>query len=157
MHPKNSCDELMHPELKIWNEVKSHFKINMQKDNCTTVCTKSNARQSTLQIQEIILNHFFAVAYYQPTFYTEIFFNCCPHQWSVLLDSFAGNAFFSGVGGLRFESRAGQIAATFLRRKLCCPCAMTRRWAPPTRYTLLRNAASVMKELILIWDLILHK
>ena len=71
----------MHPKLKIWNEVKNHFKINMQKDNCSIVFTKNNARQSTQQIQEIILNDFFAVAYYQPTFYTEIFFNCSPHQW----------------------------------------------------------------------------
>ena len=53
----------------------------MQKDSCTTVCTKNNARQSTQQNQEIILNHFFFVAYYQSTFYTEIFFNCSPHQW----------------------------------------------------------------------------
>ena len=85
MHSKNSCDELMHPELKIWNEVKSHLKINMQKDNCTTVCTKNNARQSTQQIQKIIFNHFFAVEYYQPTFYTEILFNCSPRQWIDLI------------------------------------------------------------------------
>ena len=52
----------------------------MQKDNCSTVCTKNNARQSTQQIQEIIFNHFFAVAYFQSTFYTEIFFNCSAHQ-----------------------------------------------------------------------------
>ena len=39
-------------------------------------------------------------------------------------------------------------AATFLRKELCCPGAMTRRWAPPTRYTLRRNAASIMKDLI---------
>ena len=81
VHTKNSCDELMHPELKIWKEIKSHFKMNMLKDNCSTVCTENNARQSTQQIQEIIFNHFFAVAYYQPTFYAEIFFNCSPHQW----------------------------------------------------------------------------
>ena len=64
--------------------------------------------------------------------------------------SFAGNAFISGVGGSRFESWAGQIAATFFRRKLCCPDAMTLRWAPPTRYILRRNTASIMKDLILI-------
>ena len=75
VHPENSCDELMHPELQIY------IKINMQKDNCTTVCTKNNARQKTQQIPEIIFNDFLAVAYYQPTFYTEIFFNCSPHQW----------------------------------------------------------------------------
>ena len=39
----------------------------MQKDNWTTVC----ARQSTPQIQEIIFNDYFAVAFYQPTFQTE--------------------------------------------------------------------------------------
>ena len=38
---------------------KSHIKIKMQKDNCTTVCTKNNTRQSTLQIQEIIFDPFF--------------------------------------------------------------------------------------------------
>jgi len=26
---------------------------------------------------------------------------------------------------------------------------MTRRWAPPTRYTLRRNTASIMKDLVL--------
>ena len=41
--------------------------------------------------------------------------------------SFTGNAFISGVGGSRFESRAGQIAATFLRRKLCCPAEVESR------------------------------
>ena len=62
----------------------------------------------------------------------------------------SGNAFVSGAGGLWFKSRAGQIAtaATFLRMELCCPGAMTRRWAPPTRYTLRRIAASIMKDLI---------
>ena len=39
-------------------------------------------------------------------------------------------------------------AATFLQKKLCCPGAMTRRWAPPTRYTLWRYAASIIKNLI---------
>ena len=39
-------------------------------------------------------------------------------------------------------------AATFLRKELCCPGAMTRRWAPPTRYTLRRYAASIIKDLI---------
>ena len=37
-------------------------------------------------------------------------------------------------------------AATFLRKKLRCPGAITRRWAPPTRYTLRRITASVMKK-----------
>ena len=35
-----------------------------------------------------------------------------------------------------------------LRKELCCPGAMTRRWAPPTRYMLRRNTASIMKDLI---------
>ena len=39
-------------------------------------------------------------------------------------------------------------AATFLRKKLCCPGAMTRRWAPQTRYTLRRITASIIKDLI---------
>jgi len=30
---------------------------------------------------------------------------------------------------------------------LCCLGAMTRRWAPPTRYALRRNTASIMKDL----------
>jgi len=28
---------------------------------------------------------------------------------------------------------------------------MTRRWAPPTRYTLRRKTASIMKGLVLVW------
>ena len=43
----------------------------MLKDNCTTVYANNNARQSTQQIQEIIFDNFFAVAYYQPTLETE--------------------------------------------------------------------------------------
>ena len=39
-------------------------------------------------------------------------------------------------------------AATLLRKKLCCPGAMTRRWASQTRYTLRRNSASIIKDLI---------
>jgi len=35
-----------------------------------------------------------------------------------------------------------------LRKSLRCRGAMTRRWAPQTRYTLLRNTASIMKGLI---------
>ena len=113
VHPKNSCDELMHPALKIWNEVKSRFKINMQKDNCTTVCTKNNARQQTQQIQEIIFNHFFAVDYYQPTFYTEIFFNCSPHQWIDVIEflllvtrsSLEWEVRDSNLGPIKFSSK----------------------------------------------------
>ena len=71
VHPKNTCDDLMHLVHTIWNEAKNHIRINMQKDKCTTVCTKNSTRQSTQQIQEIIFSHFFAVAYYQITFQTE--------------------------------------------------------------------------------------
>ena len=35
----------------------------MEKDNCTTVCTKDTRRQSTQQIQKIIFDEFFGVAY----------------------------------------------------------------------------------------------
>ena len=65
-------------------------------------------------------------------FYCDQF--CLPTSWS------SANAFVSGAGGLRFKSWAGQIrrsaanAATFLRKGLCCPGAMTRRWALQTRY-----------------------
>ena len=71
----------------------------------------------------------------------------------------SGNALVSGVGGLKFKSRAGQIghscqqlatAAIFFRKKLCCLGALTRNWAswpPQTRLTLQRNIASMMKDL----------
>ena len=49
---------------------------------------------------------------------------------------------------LLFDDNFIQFAATFLRKELCCPGAMTRRWAPPTRYTLRRNPASIIKDLI---------
>ena len=39
-------------------------------------------------------------------------------------------------------------AATFLRKELCCPGAMTRRWAAQTPHTLWRNTASIMKDFI---------
>ena len=38
-------------------------------------------------------------------------------------------------------------AATILQKKLCCPGAMMRRWAPQTRYTLRRNTANITKNL----------
>ena len=69
----------------------------------------------------------------------------------------SGNAFASGAGGQRFKSWAGQIgqscqglttAANFIQMKLCCAGAMTRKWTPPTRYTLRHNASSVMKDLV---------
>ena len=113
----------------------------MQKDNCTTVCTKNNARQSTQQIQEIIFNHFFLVAYYQPTLYTEIFFNCSPHQWIDVIeflllvtrsslewkvrDSNLGPVklllhFFEKVTFLRknFFEKSFEKSSVFLRKKL---------------------------------------
>ena len=75
-----------------------------------------------------------------------------PGSWS------SGNVFFSGAGGLRIKSRAGQIGHIvangspplqhFFRKKLCCPGAMTRRWAPQTRYTLRRNTTSIIKDSI---------
>ena len=48
------------------------------------------------------------------------------------------------------------IVATLLRKELCCLGAMTRRWAPPTRYTLWRNAASKIKDLIICFNPILQ-
>ena len=45
-------------------------------------------------------------------------------------------------------SSTNATAATFLRKELCCPGAMTRRWAPQTRYTLQRYTESIMKDLI---------
>ena len=80
--------------------------------------------------------------------------NLQPASWS------SGNVFVSGAGGLRFISRAGQIEhgvangsppttiATFLRKELYCPGTMTRRWVLPTRCTLRRSSASIMKDLI---------
>ena len=40
------------------------------------------------------------------------------------------------------------IAATFLRKELCYPGPMTRRWAPQIRYALRRKTASIIKDLI---------
>ena len=66
-------------------------------------------------------------------------------------------AFVHEAGGLRFESRAGQIVNNGAN---CLPqlCqfkgamlligATMRRWARPTRRFLRRNAASIMKGLI---------
>ena len=54
--------------------------------------------------------------------------------------------FVSGVGGLRFKSRADQIGHSVANRspllqhffeELCCSGAMTRKWARQTRYPLL--------------------
>ena len=41
-------------------------------------------------------------------------------------------------------------ASTFLRKELYCSGGITRRWAPPTRYTLWRNTASILKDFIRI-------
>ena len=38
--------------------------------------------------------------------------------------------------------------ATFFQKKLCCPNAMTWIWAPQTLYTLRRNTANIVKNLI---------
>ena len=74
-----------------------------------------------------------------------------PASWS------SGNAFVSGVGGLRFKSRTGQIEHSVTNdlpplrhssKRAVLPRAMTRRWAPPTRYTLRQITASIIKDLI---------
>ena len=43
-----------------------------------------------------------------------------------------------------------RYAATFVQKELCCPGAMTWRWALPTRYTFQRITGSTKKDLILI-------
>ena len=55
----------------------------------------------------------------------------------------------SGRSEVQILGRSHRLAtaATF-RKKLCCPGAMTRRWTLQTRYTLQRNAASIMNDLI---------
>ena len=89
-------------------------------------------------------------------------FNCKPASWS------SGNAFVSGAGGLRFKSRVGQIVHSAaddlpaLQYFFDSSCIARAQWRedgpPPTRYTLRRNTASIMKDLILIWYLIkIHK
>ena len=68
----------------------------------------------------------------------------------------SGNAFVFGAGGLGFKSRTSQIehsvanGSPSLRHffEKSCAGAMTRRWVPLTRYTLRRNTASIMKDLI---------
>ena len=65
----------------------------------------------------------------------------------------SSNAFVSGARGLRFKSPVGQIGpgvvnrfatpVKFLRKELCCPDTMTRRWPPQTRYSLRRNTTSI--------------
>ena len=65
----------------------------------------------------------------------------------------SGSAFVSGAGGLRFKTRDVLPSA-----RHCCDisskwamlpaCAMTRKWARPTRYTLRHNTESIIKDLI---------
>ena len=79
-------------------------------------------------------------------------FDVEPARWS------SGNAFVSGAGDLRFKSRAGQIRQWvsngsplllhFFKRSCVAHGAMMRRLARKTRYTLRRNTASIMKDLI---------
>jgi len=58
------------------------------------------------------------------------------------------------AGDREFEFQAGQIlhnvandspSLQHLSKYLCCLGAMSRRWAPQTRYTLRRNTVSLMK------------
>ena len=52
----------------------------------------------------------------------------------------------SNPGSVKLESCQWlATAATFLRKELCCPGAMSRQWAPQTRFTLRRNTARVIK------------
>ena len=63
----------------------------------------------------------------------------------------SGNVFVSGAVGLRFKSRAGQIGFSVANGSPSLQYffggAMTRRWAPQTRYTPWRNTASIKKDL----------
>ena len=67
--------------------------------------------------------------------------------------------FVSGADGLGFKSRTGQIGhrvandsplqSSISSNGAMLPAgAMTRRWAPQTRYALRRNTASTMKDFI---------
>ena len=68
---------------------------------------------------------------------------------SFLSDYASPNYRWGDASYLQFEYyQRLATAATFLQKKLCCPGAMTRRWAPTTRYTLWRYAASIIKDLI---------
>ena len=60
-----------------------------------------------------------------------------PACWS------SGNTFVSGAGGPRFKSRAGQIKHSVAHRRNDAEVG-----PPQTRYTLRRNTASIMKDLI---------
>ena len=64
----------------------------------------------------------------------------------------SGNELDSGTVGLGSNPGSVELescqwlatAATFLRKELCCPGAMSWQWAPQTRFTLWRNTR-VMK------------
>ena len=70
----------------------------------------------------------------------------------------SGNAFVSGARGLRFKFQDRQIGHGIVNglpslphssKEAVLPAgAMTRRWAPPTRYTPRCKTASIMKDLI---------
>ena len=131
--------------------------------------------KGTAFIKIILKNHarsYFADrSYYRGNTVLEIskilFWISSPASWS------SGNAFVSGAGSeVQILGRSNRTQSclrlatptTFLQKKLCCPGAMTRRWASPTRYTLWRITASIMKDLIwissklfsfLIWNLFL--
>ena len=63
----------------------------------------------------------------------------------------SANAFVSGAGGLKFKSWAGQIHRCDISSKEAVfPERNDAEMAPQTRYTLRRNTASIMKNLILI-------
>ena len=85
------------------------------------------------------------------TFITNNFFSL-PVSWSI------GNAFVSGAGGLKFKSRAnkiGHIVANgssslrqlFERSRVAASTA-TQRDGPHQLFTLRRNTANIMKDLI---------
>ena len=70
----------------------------------------------------------------------------------------SGNAFVSGPGSLRFRSWRVKLDAVLPTARHCCDVClkgavllagvMSRRWAPPTRYTLPRNTVSLAKDLV---------
>ena len=60
----------------------------------------------------------------------------------------ASTTSLAGVGAATQCCQRLATAATFLGKELCCQGAMTRKWVPQTRYTLRRNTASIIKDLI---------
>ena len=72
----------------------------------------------------------------------------------------SGNAFVSGPGSLRFRSWRVKLDAVSPTARHCCDVSlkgavllagvMSRRWAPPTRYTLPRNTVSLTKDLVAV-------